>query len=139
MNINSGDPRDDLKKIFEKYKITPYTFSLFSGLDEKEVVEYANHETSLNYLPHSKQADINELIVLLSIGLTAVTADERVTAIIEHLNDSFKISLKTLATYAKIEEQEIKKFIADHDSLSYEKRYRLAVVVLFLFYILNKK
>ena len=62
-----------------------------------------------------------------------MTADERVKAIIEILNDDYQISAKTLALYAKIEENDVDEFMKDCDSLAFEKRYRLAVVVLFLF------
>lgn len=44
MDIKSGDPRDDLKIILEDYKITSYTFGLISGLDEKTILEFANHK-----------------------------------------------------------------------------------------------
>lgn len=73
------------------------------------------------------------MIALLSEGMTQVIADERVKAIIEILNEKFEISSKTLALYAKIEEREIDEFMVECDSLSFEKRYHLAVVVLFLF------
>ena len=61
-----------------------------------------------------------------------VTADERVKAIIEHLNTRFQISNETLALYSHIQEKELNDFINDSNTLSYEKRYRLAAVVLFL-------
>ncbi len=41
MEIKSGDLRDELKFLLEDYKITPYTFGLISGLDEKTVLELA--------------------------------------------------------------------------------------------------
>lgn len=65
--------------------------------------------------------------------MTLITENERVKAIIEILNDNFQISAKTLALYAKIEEKDLDEFMRDYDSLAFEKRYRLAVVVLFLF------
>ena len=133
MEIKSGDPRDNLKIILEDYKITPYTLSLISGLDETTVLEFTNHKTDLSHLPHEKVGHIVSMISLLSDGMTLVTADERVKAIIEILNDNFQISAKTLALYAKIEEKDVDEFMRDFDSLAFEKRYRLAVVVLFLF------
>lgn len=133
MDIKSGDPRDNLKIILEDYKITPYTFGLISGLDEKTVLEFSNHKTDLAHLPHEKIGHIVSMIGLLSDGMTLVTADERVKAIIEILNDNFQVSARTLALYAKIEEKDVDEFMRDFDSLAFEKRYRLAVVVLFLF------
>ncbi len=65
--------------------------------------------------------------------MTHVSADERVKAIIEILNENYQISAKTLAIYATIEETDVDEFLRDCDSLTFEKRYRLAVVVLFLF------
>jgi predicted GTPase len=133
MDIKSGDPRDELKMVLEDYKITPNTFGLISGLDEKTVLDFSNHKTDLNHLSNEQNGHIVSMIALLSGGMTFVTADERVKAIIEILNDDYQISAKTLALYAKIEEKDVDEFIRDCDSLTFEKRYRLAVVVLFLF------
>lgn len=133
MEIESGDPRDELKTILEDYKITPYSFGLISGLDEKTVLEFVNYKTELDDLPHEKRLHIGIMIDLLSIGMTHVTADERVKAIIEVLNEKFQISPKTLALYAKVEEKDIDEFMRDCNSITFEKRYQLSVVVLFLF------
>lgn len=139
MNINHGDPRDLLKIILDEYKITPYTMSLVSGIDEEKVVEYVNHDTDLSFLQVEKLFDFTDLIGLLSIGMKDVTPDERVSSIIEHLNRTFKISLETLSIYVNIEEKELRQFLNDYNSLSFEKRYRLAVVVLFIHFVLSKK
>lgn len=133
MDIKSGDPRNDLKSILEDYQITPHTFGLISGIDEKTVLEFSNHKTDLAHLPHEKVGHIVSMIGLLSDGMTLITENDRVKAIIEILNDNFQISAKTLALYAKIEEKDLDEFMRDYDSLPYEKRYRLAVVVLFFF------
>lgn len=139
MDIKAGDPRDLLKIIFDEYKITPYTMSLISGIDEEKVLDYVNHDTDLSFLPVEKSFDFTDLIAFLSVGMKDVTPDERVSAIIEHLNVSYNISFETLSIYANIEEKELKQFIDDYDSLSFEKRYRLAVVVLFIHFVLSKK
>ena len=133
MDLGYGDPRDDLKKVVEDFKVTPYSFGLISGLDEKAVLDFSNHKNDLEHLSHEQKGHIVSMIALLSGGMTLVTADERVTAIIGILNDDYQISSKTLALYAKIEEKDVDEFIRDCDSLPFEKRYRLAVVALFLF------
>ena len=133
MDLGYGDPRDDLKKVLEDFKVTPYSFGLISGLDEKAVLDFSNHKNDLEHLSHEQKGHIVSMIALLSGGMTLVTADERVTAIIGILNDDYQISSKTLALYAKIEEKDVDEFIRDCDSLPFEKRYRLAVVALFLF------
>lgn len=133
MDLEYGDPRNDLKKILEDYKITPYTFSLISGLDEKTVLDFSNQKNDLEYLSHEQKGHIVSMIAILSGGMTLVTADERVKTIIGILNDDYQISTKTLALYAKIEEKDVDEFLRECNSLPFEKRYRLAVVVLFLF------
>ena len=138
MDIEYGDPRDVLKMILDDYKITPYTFGLISGIDEKAVLDFSNHQPVLEHLSHEQKGHIYSMIALLSDGMTHVTADERVKAIIEILNESYQISSKTLALYAKIEENDIDEFMRNCDSLTFEKRYRLAVVVLFLFKLFSE-
>ncbi|WP_052343782.1 HTH domain-containing protein [Bacillus massiliigorillae] len=131
-NLTVGDPREDLKKILEKYKVSPKTFGLISGIKEEEVLGYAYKNSTLSNLPFEKELEIGTFIGLLSDGMELVTADERVKAIIEHLNTSFQISNETLALYSHIEKKELNDFLNDSNTLSYEKRYRLAAVVLFL-------
>ncbi|MCH1626729.1 HTH domain-containing protein [Ferdinandcohnia quinoae] len=139
MDIKAGDPRDLLKTIIDEYKITPYSMSLISGIDEVKVLEYVNYDTDLCFLPVEKLLDFTDLILFLSVGMKDVTPDERVSSIIEHLNVSYNISFETLSIYANIEEKELRQFIDDYDSLSFEKRYRLGLVVLFLHFVLTKK
>ncbi|MCM3388085.1 hypothetical protein M3649_08040 [Ureibacillus chungkukjangi] len=110
-----------------------YSFGLISGLDEKKILSFIDFSDELDDLSHERKLHIGVMIALLSEGMTQVIADERVKAIIEILNEKFEISSKTLALYAKIEEREIDEFMVECDSLSFEKRYHLAVVVLFLF------
>lgn len=131
-NLTLGDSREDLKKILEKYKMSPKTFGLISGINEEEVLEYAYENSTRSNLPLEKEFLIGTIIGLLSHGMETVTADERIKAIIEHLNTSFQISNETLALYSHIQKKELNDFINDSNTLSYEKRYRLAVVVLFL-------
>ena len=138
MEIESGDPRDELKKIIENYKISPHSFGLISGLDEKTVLEFVDYKTELDDLSHEMIVHIVSIISLLSMGMTHVTPDGRVKAIIEDLNEKFQISKETLALYAKIDEKDIDDFMIDGDSLTFEKRYRLSVVVLFLFKIFSE-
>lgn len=131
-NVTVRDPREDLKKILEKYKVSPKTFRLISGINEEDVLDYAYENTTLSNLSLEKELLIGNFIGLLSDGMELVTADERVKAIIEHLNTSFQISNESLALYSHIQEKELNDFIEDSNTLSFEKRYRLAVVVLFL-------
>ncbi|WP_251399284.1 HTH domain-containing protein [Ureibacillus chungkukjangi] len=115
------------------YEMSLYSFGLISGLDEKKILSFIDFSDELDDLSHERKLHIGVMIALLSEGMTQVIADERVKAIIEILNEKFEISSKTLALYAKIEEREIDEFMVECDSLSFEKRYHLAVVVLFLF------
>jgi hypothetical protein len=137
MEVKGWDPRNLLKTIIEDYKITPYTFSLISGLDEKTILDYANHKNDLSHLPNEKIGDIGSMIGVLSDGMISIAPDERVTVLIEALNEDFQISSETLAIYAKIDEQDVDKFMKDSNSLTFEKRYRLAVTTLFLFKVFS--
>ncbi|WP_394234207.1 hypothetical protein [Niallia oryzisoli] len=55
MGIEYGDPRDILKTLLNDYKITPYTFGLISGLDEKTVLNFSNRKSNLNHLSHERK------------------------------------------------------------------------------------
>ncbi|GAF06836.1 hypothetical protein JCM16418_819 [Paenibacillus pini JCM 16418] len=61
-----------------------------------------------------------------------VENDNRITSIIEALNHEYFISYESIALYAKLEQEDLQQFMNDSSSVTFEKRYKLAVTTLFL-------
>ncbi|WP_430087897.1 HTH domain-containing protein [Peribacillus butanolivorans] len=53
------------------------------------------------------------------------------------MNNEFGIPVETISLFSNLECEDIEKFMKENDSLSIEKRYKLAVTVLFLIIYLN--
>ena len=68
-------------------------------------MDLANYRSDFIHIPSENIGNIVSIIGLLSDGMTLITTDERVKAIIEILNDNFQISLEILDLYSKIEEK----------------------------------
>lgn len=67
-----------------------------------------------------------------------IKENDRVKGVIDVLIDEFEIKYETLAIYSGIGLEDVKSFINESNSISYKKKYKLAVVSLFLHYLLKK-
>ena len=77
------------------------------------------------------------MIFMLSEGIMMINEDERVKAVIDVLIGEFEISHETLAIYSGLEVGDLQSFMNDTNSVSCEKKYKLAVASLFLHYLLK--
>jgi hypothetical protein len=78
------------------------------------------------------------MIFMLSEGIVLVNEDDRVKGVIDVLIGEFEISYETLAIYSGLELGDLQSFMNDTNSVSCEKKYKLAVASLFLHYLFKK-
>ena len=149
--------REDIKALIENKLITLESLSKITGIDYLWLKDYMDKKNSLEdfytniinaYKNKKNNLDIStpgylstylsSLIFMLSNGISTINEDDRIKSVIDVLKDNFKISYKTLAIYSKLELEDIENFIKDSNSVSYEKKYKLAVATLFLHYLLKK-
>jgi len=138
--VFNNDPRELLKILLKKYKLSTDSLSKITGIKNEVILNYANGEDDdLSSLSPNNKLDFMDLIMLLTLGMEAANEDERVYYVIETLTSEFSISTETIALYANLEHKEVENFLEDHTSISIEKKYKLGITVLFLHYICKQK
>ncbi|MBU5438791.1 hypothetical protein KQI42_12255 [Tissierella sp. MSJ-40] len=97
---------------------------------KKEIFE--ENQLNENYLK------LEYISTFLSGAISLISPDDRVKGIIEYLMEEYNISYNTISLYADIEKEDIEDFMKDANSISYEKKYRLATTSLFLHFLFKK-
>ena len=130
--------REKLQTIVGDYKITLKTLSQVTGINYVWLTDYINGKGNYNDLSVPDRSSLWDMLMMLSDGVPAVKEDNRIKAVIRVLVDKLEISHETLAIYAGIEIEDVQNFMENPDSISYEKKYKLATVALFLHYLFKK-
>lgn len=138
MEIIKDDPRDQINSLIKDYKITLNTLSKITDIDLNILEDYINNKITLRDLPVSSKADFANTIFMLAEGIEMVKEDDRIKSVIDVLTNIFEISYETISIYAGIKLEELQSFMKDTNSISYEKKYKLATSSLFLHYLLKK-
>lgn len=120
--------RDILNNLIQKDKLSIETFSIATGIEEKSLSNFLNGNP-LKF-PIGKRIQIMERINLvvgmLSEGMELVQDDDRIKAIIEELNNTYKMNNKAISQYVGISEEQLQNFINEPKNTSYETRYHIA-------------
>lgn len=148
--------RKNIVDLLEKYRIELKSLSKMIGVDYVWLKDYMDGKNKLyDYFTNrinshgSSEMNINNsnipnpshlsnMIFMLSEGVALIKEDDRVKGVIDVLVDEFEISYETLALYSGLELEDLQKFISDTNSISCEKKYKLAVASLFLHYLFKK-
>ncbi|WP_422661309.1 HTH domain-containing protein [Paenibacillus sp. EC2-1] len=123
-----GDFNKMLERVTGRYGVSLDTLSKITGVSMDVIAskEYSGGEL----------ASLRNLLIILTIGMEEVNEDDRVKGVIEVLKDVFGITNKTIALYSRVDVNDIEVFLnGDFESISFEKRYRIAVTTLFLHYL----
>lgn len=124
-----------LKKIIENYRISPESLSKITGVDTEFIKGLAEGKGDLFDISEVTKITFTNLMVMLSLGVSSVNEDDRVKSIIDTLNEMYGISYDTIAIYAQMDKEDILQFLQDSSHVSSEKKYKVAVTSLFLYYI----
>lgn len=135
---NKDETREKIKCLLKDYKFTLKSLSKITGLDYLWLTNFVDEKTALSDLSIKERISLTSMIFMLSDGIPMINEDDRVKGVIDVLVDLFEINLETLAIYAVIEADDVKSFMKDTNSISYEKKYRLATASLFLHYLFKK-
>lgn len=135
---NKNEIREEIKQLIEKYKMTLESLSKISGLDCDLLTKFMNGEINFHEIPILDGLFLSDTVTLLSDSLPNVSEDRRIQTVIESLIAMFEINYETIAIYAGIQLEELQSFMKDPNSISYEKKYKLATTSLFLHYLCKK-
>ena len=137
--ISSKDnTRENLQHLINYYKISLESLSKILEVDSSWLVNYLDGKAYWDELENLHTMTFISTISLLSEGVLNINEDTRIKAVIEGLGFYSGITQETIATYARLELKDVQNFMMDANSISYEKRYKLATASLFLHFLLKK-
>ncbi|MBU3102053.1 hypothetical protein KPL44_22685 [Clostridium sp. DSM 17811] len=130
-NINQNDCiiRGDIQNLINNYKIELKSLSKITGIDYVWLKDFMDGKNNSNI---QEPAYLSNMLYMLSDGILMINEDNRIKGVIDVLISEFEIKYETLAIYAKLELEDVQNFMDDTNSISIEKKYKLAVAVLFL-------
>jgi hypothetical protein len=155
-NINQNDCilREDIQNLIKNYKIELKSLSKITGIDYAWLKDFMDGKNiffdffaNLKNFPENNSENVNNsnspnpialsnIVSVLSYG--RINEDERVKAVIDVLIAEFEINYETLAIYAGLVVEDVQSFMNDTNSISIEKKYKLAVSSLFLHYLFKQ-
>lgn len=155
-NLNQSDCilRQDIHNLNKNYKIELKSLSKITGIDYgwlKDFMDgkdiFLDYFTNLKNFTENNIENINNLNIPNPISLSSLVSvlsygrineDERVKAVIDVLIAEFEINYETLAIYAGLMVEDVQSFMNDTNSISIEKKCKLAVASLSLNYLFKK-
>lgn len=155
-NTNKNDGvRENIQNLIKNYKIELKPLSKMIGVDYVWLKDYVDGKndlndfyTNINFNENSKEilnnsnipnpSWLSNIIFMLYEGIKMINENDRVKGVIDGLIDEFEIKYETLSIYAGIGLEDVISFMNDSNSISYEKKYKLAVASLFLHYLSKK-
>lgn len=136
--MNTHTPYNDnnfvripLIELMNKYDVTIEAISNITKLEKKWLQEFINEKSSLAELNGSERTELIQTIFFLKDSIDSISNDDRLKGTIESLIE-FGISKKTIANYSKLETKDIELFLTDSTQLSFENKYKLGIISLFL-------
>ncbi len=130
--------REKVQTVLKEYKLTLKTLSKVTGIDYVWLTNYVNSKSSYGELSLIDMSTLSTVLILLTDGMKMINDDERVKSVIDILVNEFEIKLETLAIYAGLKIDDVDNFMKDTNSISYEKKYKLATKTLSLNYIFKQ-
>lgn len=156
-NLNQNDDiiREGIEKLFNSCKIDLKCLSNMVNVDydwlkgfmerknklmdfSEEIINFnQNNNEGINNSKVPSFLRLSNMIFMLSDGITMVNEDDRVKGIIDVLLE-YGVKYETLAIYSKLSLEDVQSFMKDTKSISYEKKYKLAVSSIFLFSLIKR-
>ena len=127
---------DILMSLIQDGKISKRTICIAAEISEETLATYLSGRIS-----EVKAADVqylNELTMLIGHGMTLITEDERVKAILESLIYDYGFKVEELSRLISIDLAIIQNLLASKE-VDLDDRYLLAVKEAYLLYALKRK
>lgn len=129
-------PYMSLRNMISEGKISEKTIRIAAKISEEELNKYiAGQEMGLN---SEDIAYLDELTMLIGVGMTIVNQDDRMKGVLESLIDYYGFSTKELSNLLNIRLEVIQN-VLDGKENDLNEKYLLSVSAWYLFYALKKK
>lgn len=135
---NKDDTKEKINYLLKHYNFSLKSLSKITNLDYTWLKNFVEGESSIRDLTTLDRLSLSNMIFFLSDGISMVNENDRIKGVIDVLISEYDMNYETIAIYAGIQLEELKNFITDPNSISYEKKYKLATVSLFLHYLFKK-
>lgn len=140
MEKYNNDIKEMLIYLIKNFKFKVASISKLTGIEVDKLEKLINGKVELLELslPIEQFSTLTRIVSMLNDGISSVDDDSRVKSIIEHLIYNLEINLETIAIYSEVNIDDLKSFMKDPDSISYEKKYKLATKSLFMHFLFKK-
>lgn len=140
MEKHNNDIKGMLIYLIKNFKFKVASISKLTGIEVDKLEKLINGKVEFLELalPIEQFSTLTRIVSMLNDGISSVDDDARVKSIIEHLIHNLEIDLETIAIYSEVNIDDIKSFMNDTDSISYEKKYKLATKSLFMHFLFKK-
>lgn len=140
MEKYNNDIKGMLIYLIERFKFKVDSISKLTGIEVYKLEKLINGEIDFLELslPLEQFSTLTRIVSMLNDGILSVDNDTRVKIIIEHLMYDLEINLETIAIYSEVTIDDLKSFMKDTNSISYEKKYKLATKSLFMHFLFKE-
>lgn len=120
-----------LQYLISEYKMNTKTLSKLLEVEPSVVDDFNKNK---NAIPMIRRGEIGNTLAGLYY-ISEITADERNRAVMDVLVQEYNIEFGTIASMAGIEEEELINFMEGNEPISYEVKYKIATISMFLHFM----
>jgi hypothetical protein len=138
--LEAAGSRKLLNDAVDTYKISFDSLTRLTGIGSNDLEAYSSGDTDLEHLDSRQRSAALDLIAFLGMGINTpeIPPEERLRAIMKGLEDEFGLTAETLALHSGVEPSDAQRFLAGR-KVAAEKRFKLSVGVLFLYFLIYRK
>lgn len=138
--LSTASDRTLLAEAVETYKISLESLEKLTGIGPNDLEAYRSGDSDLDHIEAAQRSGALDLIAFLGMGINTpqIPPEERLLAIMNGLSDEFGLTAETLALHSGVEPSDAERFLAGR-KVAAEKRFKLAVGVLFLYFLIYRK
>lgn len=124
----SESSEEMLSYLINQYKMNTKSLSKALEIDASILDDFSRNK---NKIPMIRRGDVSNTLAIFYY-ISKINTDERNKAIINGLVQEDNIELETIACMAEVEEGELRNFIEGNGLISYEAKYKIATISMFL-------
>lgn len=132
--------RELLKQAIQTYAVSLESLEKLSGIDRIDLETYLHGDSDLEHVDDAKRSAAFDLIAFLGLGINTpqIPPEDRLRAVMQGLSEQFGLTAETLALQSGVETSDAKRFLSGR-KVAAEKRFKLAVGVLFMYFLIYRK
>ncbi|NGZ77413.1 HTH domain-containing protein [Saccharibacillus alkalitolerans] len=132
--------RELLSSAVQAYKVSFESLERLTGIGRNDLEAYSSGDSDLDHLDAAQRSAAFDLIAFLGLGINTpqIPPEERLRAVMQGLSESFGLTPEVFALQSGVEPSDAERFLAGR-KVAAEKRFKLAVGVLFLYFLIYRR